>query len=212
MKDSSSRKKDSYWDANDLSPVVDMSWAPKLKRIKERAWRSKDASWKIQDTIFKVKIADLLNETWRADQIDFDHKFSHQLSNLTEEGMSWTFTIQSLDTSSLLGTLTDVLVNFNETCDSCGTSFLRVVEIPSYTVRFLFEKDALKEEKTESEEAVLYIDDKDETINIEDMIVQAILLNDPFVKRCNDCTQRLAGMSDDDDLGDFWSTGNINFS
>ncbi len=104
----------------------------------------------------------------------------------------------------MLGTLTDVSAIFNETCDSCGTSFLRSVKIPSYTVRFIFESDAAKEEKSESEEAVLFIDDKDETINIEDMVVQAILLNDPFVKRCDDCTKRLDETSDDDDdLGDF---------
>jgi hypothetical protein len=43
------------------------------------------------------------------------------------------------------------------------------------------------------------------------MIVQAILLNDPFVKRCNACSKRLEE-ADDDDLDEFVSTGNITFS
>ena len=39
----------------------------------------------IKDKVFKVKIADLLNETGRQDEIVFEHKFSDQLPNLDEE-------------------------------------------------------------------------------------------------------------------------------
>ncbi len=168
----------------------------------------------VKDKIFKIKIADLLNETWRQDEVVFEHKFSDQLPNLDDEGIAWTFTIQSLDNTSLLGTLTGVTARFHETCESCGASFLRSVDIPSYTARFVFEDEvAKKKEPAESEEVLLYIDPKAETINIEDMVVQAILLNDPFVKRCDACTKRLASTDDDeDDLGEFESKWNINFS
>ena len=107
----------------------------------------------------------------------------------------------------MLGTLTGVTARFHETCESCGASFLRSVDIPSYTARFVFEDEvAKKKEPAESEEVLLYIDPKAETINIEDMVVQAILLNDPFVKRCDACTKRLASTDDDeDDLGEFES-------
>lgn len=175
---------------------------------------SKDKSWKIKDKIFKIKIADLLNETWREDQITFEKKFSDQLPNLTDEGMAWSFTIQSLNNTSLLWTLTDVTTSFHEVCESCGTTFDRPVEIPSYTARFIFE-DEIKKEKdaNESEEVLFTIDPKAETINIEDMVVQSILLNDPFVKRCPSCTKRLEAINDDDeDLGEFVSRWNINFS
>ena len=168
----------------------------------------------IKDKIFKIKIADLLNETWRQDEIVFEHKFSDQLPNLEDDGIAWTFTIQSLDNTSLLGTLTDVTARFHETCDSCGASFIRSVAIPSYTARFVFEDEAKKEKDAEVSEEVLFtIDPKAETINIEDMVVQAILLNDPFVKRCEKCTKRLAETEDDeDDLGEFQAKWNINFS
>lgn len=168
----------------------------------------------IKDKVFKIKIADLLNETWRQDEIVFEHKFSDQLPNLDDEGIAWTFTVQSLDNTSLLWTLTDVTARFHETCDSCGASFLRSVDIPSYVARFVFEDEiAKKKETADTEEVVLYIDPKAETINIEDMVVQSILLNDPFVKRCDACTKRLEASSDDeDDLGEFQAKGNINFS
>jgi len=174
----------------------------------------KDKSWRMKDKIFKIKIADLLNETGRQDEIVFEHKFSDQLPNLDDEGIAWTFTIQSLDNTSLLGTLTDVTARFHETCESCGVAFLRPVNIPLYTARFVFEDEVKKEKDAEVSEEVLFtIDPKAETINIEDMVVQSILLNDPFVKRCDACTKRLAETEDsDDDLGVFESKWNINFS
>jgi uncharacterized metal-binding protein YceD (DUF177 family) len=54
---------------------------------------------------------------------------------------------------------------------------------------------------------------KDETINIEDMIVQAIVLNDPFVKRCEECEKRLEKESEDENNVDYFeSKGNIVFN
>jgi uncharacterized metal-binding protein YceD (DUF177 family) len=112
----------------------------------------------------------------------------------------------------LLGTLTDVAARFHETCDSCGASFVRGVYIPSYTGRFVFEDEVKKKEAPESEEVLFFIDSKAETINIEDMVVQAILLDDPFVKRCDDCTKRLETIDDEEDLDEFQAKGNVIFS
>ncbi len=166
----------------------------------------------IKDTLFKIKISDLLHESGKEDQLVFEHKFSPQLTNLHDEGIGWIFTFQSLDSTSLLGTLTDVTACFHEVCDSCETSFIRSVYIPSYVARFVFEDDTTKQEANESEEVIFFINKKAETIDIEDMIVQSILLNDPFVKRCADCTKRLADMDDDDEVfDDFASKGNVLF-
>lgn len=176
-------------------------------------WIKKLSSWTKKDKVFKIKIADLLNETGRQDEIVFEHKFSDQLPNLDVEGVTWTFTIQSLDATSLLGTLSDVQASFHEICDSCGASFIRSVHVPLYTGRFVFEDEIAKKEALESDEVLFYIDSKSETINIEDMVVQAILLDDPFVKRCTACTKRLASLDDDEeDLGEFEAKGNIIFS
>lgn len=167
----------------------------------------------MKDKIFNIKIADLLNETWRHDEIHFERKFSDQLPNLDEDGISGTFTIQSLDATSLLGTLMDVTARFHETCDSCSTSFLRKVDVSLYTSRFVFEDEVKKEDTPATEEVVFLIDSKSETINIEDMVVQAILLDDPFVKRCDDCTKRLADIDDDEeDLDEFQPKWNVIFS
>lgn len=41
-----------------------------------------------KDKAFKIKIADLLSETGKEDQIVFDHKFTDQLPNVDEQGIS----------------------------------------------------------------------------------------------------------------------------
>ncbi|MEI7919459.1 MAG: YceD family protein [bacterium] len=99
----------------------------------------------------------------------------------------------------MLGTLNDISATFHETCDSCDAPFVRSVTIPSYVARFVFEDELAKKESPDSEEVLFFINKKSETIDIEDMVVQSLLLNDPFVKRCDACTKRLENMSDDDD-------------
>jgi len=153
----------------------------------------------MKDTTFVIKIADLLHETGKSDQITFDHKFSAQLPNLTKEGISGKFKVQSLDSESLLGTLTDVTCAFDDLCDSCGTTYVRSVDVPVYTARFVFGDSISEKERDESEEAIFLIDMKSETINIEDMVAQAIILDEPFVKRCEPCEKRLSETPDEEE-------------
>jgi len=169
-------------------------------------------SWSL-DKVFTIKIADLLIETGRSDEVVFEHKFSDQLPNLDNRGISGSFSIQSLDWSSLMWTLLDVHATFHEVCESCGVSFERSVSIPTYSARFLFEQELKKELTTTSEEVLFSIDAKSEIIDIEDMVVQSILLNDPFVKRCPQCSARLDSLeSDEDSLEEYGSVGNVVFS
>jgi uncharacterized metal-binding protein YceD (DUF177 family) len=167
----------------------------------------------MKDKKFLIKISDLLNETGKSDEIAFEQKLIEEIPNLTKEGVSGSLTIQSVGADSLLGTLHDVSCSIEDPCDSCGKGFVRDVTIPEYTARFVAKDSITKEEEEASEEAILYINDKDETIDITDMVYQAILLNDPFVKRCPACEKKIAASEDDDeDLGTFTSGGNISFS
>jgi uncharacterized metal-binding protein YceD (DUF177 family) len=166
----------------------------------------------MKDQKFLIKISDLLNETGKSDEIAFENKFIDQIPNLMEEGIAGTLTIQSVGADSLLGTLHDVTCRIEDPCDSCGKNFIREVTVPEYTARFVAKGSLTKEEEEAAEEAILYINEKDDTIDISDMVYQAIMLDDPFVKRCAACEKRLAAVEDDEDLGSFASGGNINFS
>lgn len=122
-------------------------------------------------------------------------------------------TMHSLDEHSLLGTLHDITCSVEDVCDSCGKSFVREIAIPEYTARFVEEDSIPKEEQESSEDVILTINPKNETIDIAEMILQAIILNDPFVKRCDMCEKKIEKEGDDEeDLGVFESKGNITFS
>lgn len=166
----------------------------------------------MKDQKFLIKISDLLNETGKSDEIAFENKFVEQIPNLMEEGIAGVLTIQSVGADSLLGKLQDLTCRIEDPCDSCGKSFIREVTIPEYTVRFVATGSLTKEEEESSEEAILYINEKDDTIDISDMVYQAVMLDDPFVKRCPACEKRLEAEEDDEDLGSFSSGGNISFS
>lgn len=168
----------------------------------------------MKDQNFTIKISDLLNQTWGVDEVVFEKKFSLQIPNLTKDGISGTFVIQSLNDDALLGTLTDVKCSIQDVCDSCQVSYAREVIVPEYTARFVVKDDRTEEEKQEnSEEETFLIDAKSETINIHDMLVQAILLQEPIVKRCSACQKKLDNEAgDDDELPMFESKGTVNFS
>ena len=166
----------------------------------------------MKDKKFLMKISDLLTETGRSDEIRFDTKFVEQLPTLTKEGISGSLSLRSINGDSLLGTLYDIHCEVDETCDSCGKSFVRTVDVPEYSARFVTKGSLTPEEEEASEEALLFINDNDDTIDVQDMISQAIILNDPFVKRCPACEKKLAETSDDDDDAYFEGRGNISFS
>ena len=174
--------------------------------------KSKESSPAKQDKNFWIKISDLLTETWKIDEISFENKFTDQLPKLGKEWISWKFTMQSLTDSSLLGKLTDIVCELEDVCDSCGSSYMRDVNIPEYVARFV-SWDELEKEKEKSEEDVFSIDPKNETIDIVDMVVQAIVLNEPFAKHCKTCEKKIEASSDDeDDLWYFEAKGNVNFN
>ena len=167
----------------------------------------------MKDKKFLIKIADLLNETGRSDEMEFDHKTVDALPTITAEGISGKISMQSVNEDTLLCTLTDVHCTLEDVCDSCGTTFLRTIDVPEYVARFAAEWSISAEEIENADETILLINPKDETIDISDMVTQAITLNDPFVKRCPSCDKKFSSeASDEDDLDEYRPMGNISFS
>ena len=167
----------------------------------------------MKDQSFVIKVADLLNQPWKQDEMSFEKKFTEQLPNLNEKWLSWNVLLQSLDKNSILVTLTDVSWVLEDVCDVCQKTFKRKVVWNIYDAKFILPEYDRDDEESGTEE-IFPIDSKDETINIEDMVVQNIVLQDPIVRRCEDCEKKTP--SDDADLDDdleyFEGKGNVVFS
>lgn len=135
---------------------------------------------------FVIKVADLLNQPWKSDELSFESKSTEQLPNLDENWLSWIVLLQSLDKNSILVDLVDVQGVIEDSCDICQKSYKREFVCPNYRAKFILpEYD--KDEESDAFEEIFPIEAKTDLINIEDMLVQAVILQEPIVKRCEEC-------------------------
>ncbi|MDR0606903.1 MAG: hypothetical protein LBG52_00795 [Candidatus Peribacteria bacterium] len=139
------------------------------------------------ENYFSIKIADLLNHLG-SDTLEFSDLKTPLLPHLTETGLQGTLHLHSVDGKSILVCVEHLKGAVQETCESCGASFVRSLHIPEYRVKFTLDLD---EQQESAEEVVLPINKKNNTINIEEVLYQTVKLQDPFVCRCKACETAL---------------------
>lgn len=156
---------------------------------------------------FIINVWDLLISAWKRDEISFENEFIDEIENLTKDWVSGDVIIQSYDQNSLLVTLNDITCTLHEPCDKCTELYDRQVFIPEYSAKFQVEIDP----DYEWDDEVFQID-KNENIDVQDMIINAIKLQEPFTKKCPKCESKLDDTDDDEDLWTFEWSWNIHFS
>ena len=142
---------------------------------------------------FEIKVSDLLNGKI-TDTLSFENQRLSEIENLTPEGDSGSLTLQSLDHKSLLVTLNQLKCSLEDSCDHCGKTFIRELEIENYVAKYVTE---IESEFQDKEQDVLLIDMKNGVIDLEEMLYHAIQLEEPFVKRCSVC-ERLPVVEDEE--------------
>ncbi len=134
----------------------------------------------MKDFGFKIKVSDLLLNVWTEDEIKFENKHTTKISNLSQQGISGHVVIKWLDEKTILVTIKDISAKLHEICDISWQDFLRQANVQSYDMKFLLLQD---DEIAQNYDDVGFIDQRDMTIDIQDMLVQAIILNKPIVMR-----------------------------
>lgn len=156
---------------------------------------------------FIINVWDLLLSAWKRDEISFENEMIESLDTLTKQWINWKVIIQSFDQNSLLVTLQDISCTLHEVCDRCTESYDRNVEVPEYSAKFQIEIDPDYEWDDE-----VFLIDKNENIDIQDMIINAIKLQEPFTKLCEKCQALVdEDEEDEEDIGKFEWTWNISF-
>ena len=155
---------------------------------------------------FIINVWDLLISAWKRDEISFENEQIEEISNLTKDGISGSIIIQSYDQNSLLVTLHDLNCTIHEPCDKCTEYYDRDVIVPEYSAKFQVEIDP----EYEWDDEIFEID-KNENIDVKDMIINAINLQEPFTKKCPKCMNTDDDTIEDEDVGIFEGTWNINF-
>lgn len=155
---------------------------------------------------FIINVWDLLLSAWKRDEISFENEMIESLDTLTQDGISGSVIIQSFDQNSLLVTLKDINCTLHEQCDRCTEFYDREVSIPEYSAKFQIEIDPDYEWDDE-----VFLIDKNENIDIQDMIINAIKLQEPFTKLCENCKAIIDDDDEEESLDSFEWTWNISF-
>ena len=155
----------------------------------------------MKDQTFEIKVWDLLNQV-AVDEIVFENKKTDLIPNLTENWISWKIRLSWIDEENVLIELEELTCELNETCDYCTKTFKRKIEIQWYSSRFTLNKDEIN---YANDEVLFFIDEKTATINIEEMVYQAIKLETPFVLYCPDCARNHENLSEEIDESELWN-------
>jgi len=130
----------------------------------------------------EIKVSDLLHQLG-SDSLSFDHVFLNEF-DLTEEGISGTVELYSMDEESVFVKLIGVHAVVKSVCDLCQKDYEREINIEEYAAKYTLNKEDFDES---DEEVVLMIDPKKETIDLSEMLYQAIMFQTPFVLKCPEC-------------------------
>ena len=144
----------------------------------------------MKDQTFEIKVGDLLNQV-AVDEIVFENKKTSLIPNISEDWVTGKIRLSWIDDENVLVEIEELKCELNETCDYCNKSFKRKIEIQWYSSRFTLNKDEIN---YANDEVLLFIDEKTATINIEELIYQAIELETPFVLYCPDCAKKHENM------------------
>lgn len=158
---------------------------------------------------FTIKVADLLKETGKQDTTDFSELYTDKIPWLTKEWVSWSIGLESINDTTLDATITNLECQISDICDHCGKEYLRQTRCDVYENKFSSDKSQFQDDPEEE----IFPINENQIIDIEDMIVQAIGLQEPLTKVCYDCLNKVDSEDDEEGLDYFeTSLGNINFS
>lgn len=165
----------------------------------------------MKDQTFEIKVGDLLNQV-AVDELVFENKKTDSIPNLTEDWISGKIRLSWIDDENVLVEIEELTCELNETCDYCNKEFKRKIEIHWYSSRFTLNKDEIN---YANDEVLFFIDEKTATINIEELIYQAIELETPFVLYCPDCAKMHENLTEDEEIEEEdleeWQWWNITF-
>lgn len=138
------------------------------------------------DYWFKIKVSDLLKTPWTHDTISFENKISSQIEWLQKNWVKWSVFIQSLDYETLYVRLENISAEVEDICDICWKNYIIDINIESFETKFIApEKHKNIKEEIHDEEFLISM--KDESIDIEDLVAQSIILERSVINRCEKC-------------------------
>ncbi len=152
---------------------------------------------------FVIKVSDLLKTPGGKDEIEFEGLITDKLQGLTKEGIKWIVELQALNDKTIYVTLLHVAAKVNDKSDLSWKAFVREATAKDFSAKFVLEFTNQEDAQREIFDEEFPINEKSETINLEDFVVQAIQLQEPIVKLAKGEEKELENIDDMDDFDTF---------
>jgi len=149
----------------------------------------------------RIKVSDLLLNIWRIDEVNFSWLVLTTIPWLDDKGISWKLLLQSIDNSTIIATLENIVCHIHEESDISGDPYVRDVLVNSFPAYFVVDPDS-QIYNEDDDSPIFPIDPKNIAIDTEEMIYQCILLDTPFVKRTRE-EEAIYATAEPDDLDSF---------
>lgn len=152
-----------------------------------------------------VKISDLLKKPWKADTLKLEKIKLSELSYLSDEGISFDLELRSMNDNAIYVAMEDITYKENLACDICEKKYKKSRDISKYTAKFI-----ISEDQEQDDDVIFYINE-DQTIDLKEMLTQAIILEQEVANHCPNCEKKLEKEWDDDESEYFESNSNVRF-
>ena len=138
----------------------------------------------MKDYWLKIKIADLLNNPWNSDNIDFENKYLKEIDfNLKKPWISWKVFLQWLSKDEVLVKIKELKFKVSYQCDKCLEKYDKEYKLEDLEdVRFVNTEELPIEEKIY--DTVFPIDMKNQSIDLSWLIEIIIKNQEPVIKNC----------------------------
>ena len=140
----------------------------------------------MKDYNFKIKAADILQDSSLHDSVKFEWKFSTLLPQLTEPWVSASITIQWLDNRTILLTFEDIVAYTTAECDICWEEFIQEHRLERLEAKCFFDDDVMTQEFDD----VIQWDTRTKTIDVENFLIESLRLSLPVVNVCTNCQKK----------------------
>lgn len=139
----------------------------------------------MKDYWWKIKVSDLINNPWRKDFIEFENKYLSTIPWYENIWFSGKVELQSLSETSIIATIIELKTTYSHACDKCWNNFDIDFETSNYETKFEMNKSDIAEWEYIEEDNI--ISEKDESIDVENIIFQAFFIQQPLVYICQEC-------------------------
>lgn len=127
-----------------------------------------------------IKVSDLLRHPTSSDELSIVDCMIDTVPHLRSPGISALCRLQSTNDGIIAVTLSDIHAQIDDVCDMSGESYIRDVYIDFFEWRFSPEVDFRNDSDYVYEDDFAFLPDG-ESIDIQDMLTQAIILQEPLV-------------------------------